>query len=199
MNKENNNYEIATFAGGCFWCTESDFKKINGVLKVISGYTGGQTENPSYEEVCGGKTGHYEAVQVIYDPEQVTYQELLQAFWRSIDPTDTQGQFVDRGFQYRTAIFYHNEEQRVLAEESKNELERSGRFHKPIVTAILPLTKFYEAEDYHQDFYKKNPGRYTSYRHYSGRDQFIKQMWVQIEEEKSKCFIDPEKHGIKKT
>lgn len=186
MNKESKNHETATFAGGCFWCTESDFKKIKGIREVISGYTGGQTENPSYEEVSDGKTGHYEAVQVIFDPEQVTYQELLQAFWRSIDPTDTHGQFVDRGFQYRTAIFYHNEEQRILAEKSKKELDQSARFIKPIVTAILAFSKFYEAEDYHQNFYKKNPGRYTNYRNYSGRDPFINQMWVQIEEKKSK-------------
>ena len=177
MNKESKNDEIATFAGGCFWCTESDLKKMKGVKEVLSGYTGGHTENPSYEEVSGGKTGHYEAVQVIFDPEQVTYQKLLQAFWRSIDPTDTHGQFVDRGFQYRTAIFYHNEEQRIQAEQSKKELEQSGRFHKPIVTVILAFSKFYEAENYHQDFYKKDPGRYASYRYYSGRDPFFKQIW----------------------
>ena len=186
MDKENKNYEIATFAGGCFWCTESDFKKVKGAKEVLSGYTGGHTENPSYEEVSSGKTGHYEAVQVIFDPEQVTYQELLQAFWRSIDPMDTHGQFVDRGFQYQTAIFYHNEEQKILAEQSKKELEQSGRFNKPIVTAILAFTRFYKAEDYHQDFYKKSPGRYANYRNYSGRDPFLKQIWVQIEEKKSK-------------
>ena len=177
MNKESKNYEIATFAGGCFWCTESEFEKMKGVKEVLSGYTGGHTENPSYEEVSGGKTGHYEAVQVIFDPEQVTYQELLQAFWRSIDPMDTHGQFVDRGFQYRTAIFYHNEEQRIQAERSKKELEQSGRFHKPIVTAILAFSKFNEAEDYHQDFYKKSPDRYFSYRYHSRRDPFFKQIW----------------------
>lgn len=167
----------ATFAGGCFWCVESDFEKIEGVIKVISGYTGGQRPNPSYKEVSSGKTGHLEAVQVYYDPDKISYRDLLDIFWKYVDPTDPGGQFVDRGKQYRTAIFYHDEEQRRIAEESKKELERSGRFDKPIVTEILKLTEFYEAEGYHQDYQRKNPLRYKLYRFHSGRDQFLKKVW----------------------
>jgi peptide methionine sulfoxide reductase msrA/msrB len=169
--------EIATFAGGCFWCTEADFEKLPGVVKVISGYTGGQKENPTYQEVSAGKTGHVEAVQVYYDPSKVTYANLLDFFWRHIDPTDPDGQFVDRGSQYRGVIFYHNEEQKSLAEKSKEELHKSGKFDKPIVTEIIRFTKFYEAEEYHQDYYKKNPLRYKYYRHGSGRDQFLDKVW----------------------
>jgi peptide methionine sulfoxide reductase msrA/msrB len=168
---------IATFAGGCFWCLEADFEKVPGVEKAISGYTGGHTENPSYEEVSTGTTGHAEAVQVYYDPSKVTYQELLEFFWRHIDPTDPGGQFADRGSQYRTAIFYHDEEQRRLAEESKQALGKSGRFDKPIVTEIVPFTKFYEAEDYHQDYYKKQSAGYQIYRYGSGRDRFLGGKW----------------------
>lgn len=168
---------IATFAGGCFWCLESDFKKVPGVVNVIPGYTGGQTENPSYEEVSTGETGHAEAVQVYYDQSKVTYKELLEFFWRHIDPTDPGGQFADRGTQYRTAIFYHDENQKRLAEELKKALSKSGRFAKPIVTEILPFTKFYEAEEYHQDYHQKQPFRYTYYRRSSGRDQFLKERW----------------------
>lgn len=169
--------ETATFAGGCFWCTESDFEKLPGVVKVVSGYTGGKKENPTYEEVSSGKTGHVEAIQVYYDPAKVTYEELLIWFWRHIDPTDAGGQFVDRGSQYRSVIFYHNEEQKRLAEKSKEELNKSGRFGKPIVTEIIPFTKFYAAEDYHQDYYKKNTLRYKYYRYASGRDQFLHKVW----------------------
>jgi peptide methionine sulfoxide reductase msrA/msrB len=175
--KEEIKIRIATFAGGCFWCTEADFEKVPGVVKVISGYTGGQKENPTYEEVSSGTTGHVEAVQVYYDPTKVTYQELLDFFWRHIDPTDPGGQFVDRGTQYRSVIFYHDEEQKRLAEASKNALAKSGRFNKPIVTEILPFTKFYEAEEYHQDYYKKNPLKYKYYRYRSGRDQFLEKVW----------------------
>ena len=167
----------AVFAGGCFWCVQADFEKVNGVVKVISGYTGGYTENPSYREVSDGKTGHLEAVQVIYDPEKVNYDELLEFFWRHVDPTDPGGQFVDRGPQYRSVIFYGNESQRAAAEESKRKLENSARFDKPIVTEILPFSKFYTAEEYHQDYYKKNPLRYRYYRYNSGRDQFISRIW----------------------
>ncbi len=167
-------FERATFAGGCFWCLEADFEKIPGVIEAISGYTGGHTENPSYEEVCSGSTGHLEAVQVLYDPQKISYQELLEVFWSHIDPTDPNGQFVDRGPQYRTAVFYHNEEQKRRAEQSKKELEGKGIFKKPIVTEIRRLERFYEAEDYHQGFYKKNPMRYYSYRSSSGRDQFLR-------------------------
>jgi len=169
--------KIATFAGGCFWCTEADFEKVPGVVKVISGYTGGTKENPTYEEVSSGSTGHVEAIQVYYDPSKISYEGLLDAFWRHIDPTDPGGQFVDRGSQYRSVIFYHDEEQERLAERSKEALTKSGRFDKPIVTEIIPFTKFYEAEAYHQDYYKKNPLRYKFYRFNSGRDQFLKKAW----------------------
>ena len=174
---ESQNLKIATFAGGCFWCSESDFEKVPGVVKVISGYTGGQKENPTYEEVTAGKTGHVEAIQVTYDPEKVSYETLLGFFWRHIDPTDGGGQFVDRGAQYGSAIFYHDEEQKKLSEKSREELGKSGKFARPIVTRIVPFTKFYEAEDYHQDYYRKNPLRYSYYRHGSGRDQFLEKVW----------------------
>ena len=174
---ESQNLKIATFAGGCFWCSESDFEKIPGVVKVISGYTGGKKENPTYEEVSAGKTGHVEAIQVTYDPEKVSYETLLGVFWRHIDPTDGGGQFVDRGAQYGSVIFYHDEEQKTLAEKSRDELAKSGKFAKPIATRIVPVTKFFEAEDYHQDYYRKNPLRYSYYRHGSGRDQFIEKVW----------------------
>ncbi len=177
MTQGNSMLKIATFAGGCFWCTESDFEKLPGVVKVISGYAGGQKENPSYEEVSSGSTGHVEAVQVYYDPSKLTYMELLDYFWRHIDPTDSGGQFVDRGSQYRSVIFYHDEEQKRLAERSKEDLGKSGKFDKPIVTDILKFTKFYDAEEYHQDYYKKNPIRYRYYRFASGRDQFLKKAW----------------------
>lgn len=167
----------ATFAGGCFWCVESDFEKVDGVLEVISGYTGGHKENPTYEEVSSGRTGHVEAVQVIYDRSKVSYEQLLDVFWRHIDPTDPEGQFVDRGSQYKSAIFYHDEEQRRLAEISRQRLQASGRFSKPIVTEILPLKTFYPAEDYHQDYYQKSPLRYHFYRASSGRDAFLKKVW----------------------
>lgn len=177
MDQSLKHLETATFAGGCFWCSESDFEKIEGVMDVISGYTGGQEENPTYKDVSAGKTGHYEAVQVIYDPDRVTYDELLDAFWRHINPTDAGGQFVDRGPQYRTAIFYHSEEQKRLAESAKKELQSAGHFSGPIVTEILPFSTFYRAEEYHQDYYKKSPLRYKYYRYASGRDQFIEENW----------------------
>ena len=171
------NLDRATFAGGCFWCVESDFEKVRGVIEAVSGYTGGLKENPTYKEVSAGGTGHVEAIQVLYDPKQVSYKELLDVFWRHIDPTDPGGQFVDRGAQYRSAIFYHNDEQQRLAEESKKELEQSGRFDKPIVTEIMKLTEFYSAEEYHQDYYKTHPFRYKMYRWNSGRDQFLTRAW----------------------
>lgn len=174
------NTQVATFAGGCFWCTESDFESIPGVLAVISGYTGGNHANPTYQQVCSGGTGHTEAVQVHYDPDQVTYPFLLDRFWRMIDPTDAGGQFVDRGSQYRTAVFYHDANQRRLAEQSLEKLNRSNRFDKPVATAILPLTDFYPAEEYHQDYYKKSPARYQSYRTHSGRDQFLARIWRDV-------------------
>ncbi|MEJ2167273.1 MAG: peptide-methionine (R)-S-oxide reductase MsrB [Desulfobacterales bacterium] len=171
------NLKRAAFAGGCFWCTESDFEKVDGVVEVFSGYTGGQTENPTYEEVSSGVTGHIESVMVLYDPAKVSYEQLLDVFWRHVDPTDVGGQFVDRGSQYRSAIFYQDEEQRRLAEASKARLAQSGRFDKPIVTEIVKLGQFYPAEDYHQDYYKKNPLRYRYYRYGSGRDQFLEKVW----------------------
>jgi peptide methionine sulfoxide reductase msrA/msrB len=174
---EAQNLKIATFAGGCFWCSESDFEKVSGVVKVISGYTGGKKENPTYEEVSAGTTGHVEAIQVYYDPEKVSYEKLLDVFWRHIDPTDGGGQFVDRGSQYASAIFYHDESQKRLAEKSKAELSQSGKFAKPVVTPILKFNRFYDAEEYHQDYYKKNPLRYSYYRHGSGRDQFLEKVW----------------------
>jgi peptide methionine sulfoxide reductase msrA/msrB len=166
---------IATFAGGCFWCVESDFEKVPGVEKVISGYTDGTGENPTYETYS--KKGYVEAVQVYFDPSKVTYEQLLDYLWKHIDPTDPEGQFADRGPQYRSAIFYHDEEQKRLAEKSKAELGKSGRFSKPIVTEIIKFNKFFDAEEYHQDYYKKNPIRYKYYRHGSGRDQFLKKVW----------------------
>ena len=174
------NVEKATFAGGCFWCTESDFEKIDGVLEVVSGYTGGDEENPTYEQVSYGRTGHYEAVQVLYDSEKITYSELLEVFWRHVDPTDAGGQFVDRGPQYRSAIFYHNEDQKAAAEQSREKMNKSGVFKRPIVTEIIPLKKFYMAEEYHQDYYKENPIRYKMYRAGSGRDQFIESIWEKM-------------------
>ena len=169
--------KIATFAGGCFWCMESDFEKVPGVWKVISGYTGGSRDNPTYEEVCTGRTGHLEAVQVHYDPSVVSYEQLLSIYWRHIDPTDEGGQFVDRGSQYRSAVFYHDDEQKRLAETSRDELARSGALTRPVVTQILPVTTFYEAEDYHQDYYRKSPARYQFYRSHSGRDDFLRKTW----------------------
>ena len=168
---------VATFAGGCFWCVESDFEKVPGVLKVVSGYTGGTGENPTYETYA--RQGHIEAVQIFYDPAKVGYAQLLDVFWRHIDPTDAEGSFGDRGAHYRSAIFYHDEEQRRLAEKSKEDLGKSGRFSKPIVTEIIKFSRFYDAEEYHQDYYKKNPLRYRYYRHGSGRDQFLEKVWAQ--------------------
>jgi peptide methionine sulfoxide reductase msrA/msrB len=169
--------QTAVFAGGCFWCTESDFEKVDGVIEAVSGYTGGEAADPTYEQVSAGGTGHVEAVKVIYDPARITYAQLLEVFWRHVDPTDAGGQFVDRGLQYRSAIFYADDKERQMAEASKKELADSGRFAKPIVTDILPLGAFYPAEDDHQDYYKKNPFRYNLYRTGSGRDRFLEKMW----------------------
>jgi peptide methionine sulfoxide reductase msrA/msrB len=169
--------EKAIFAGGCFWCMEPPFEKLDGVKEVISGYMGGHKEDPTYEEVSAGTTGHLESVQIIYDPSKVTYEELLDVFWRQIDPTDAGGSFVDRGLQYSSAIFYLSEEQKELAEKAKEELAGSGRFEKKIVTRILSAGKFYRAEDYHQDYYQKNPIRYKLYRYGSGRDKFLGRAW----------------------
>ncbi len=170
-------YQKATFAGGCFWCMQGPFDFLDGVISTMVGYIGGNIENPSYEEVSTGITGHFEAVEVLYDPQKISYKELLEVFWRNIDPTTRNQQFADRGSQYRTAIFYHNEEQKKLAERSKSKLEKSGKFDKPIVTEIVEATSFYPAEDYHQDYYKKNPFRYEMYKHGSGRTRFVERMW----------------------
>lgn len=167
----------ATFAGGCFWCMESPFEKLEGVKEVISGYTGGFKKNPKYEEVSSGTTGHLESVQIIYDPQKISYEKLLHVFWRNINPTDNKGQFVDRGQQYTTAIFYHDANQKHLAEQSKQRLQKKKIFDKPIVTPILKASIFYKAEDYHQDYYKKNPIRYKFYRYRSGRDRFLEKIW----------------------
>ncbi|MBD3300010.1 MAG: peptide-methionine (S)-S-oxide reductase MsrA [Candidatus Moranbacteria bacterium] len=173
----NKNLELATFAGGCFWCMEPPFEKEDGVIEVISGYSGGSQENPSYDEVSAGKTGHRESVQVKYDPNQISYEKLLDVFWRQIDPTDDGGQFVDRGRQYKSAVFYHNDEQKKLAESSREKLEKSGCFDKEIKTEILAYKNFYPAEEYHQDYYKKSKIKYKFYRFNSGRDQFLKKVW----------------------
>jgi peptide methionine sulfoxide reductase msrA/msrB len=188
------NAAVATFAGGCFWCMESPFEKLDGVLHVSAGYTGGEKKNPTYQEVTSGKTGHLEAVQVWFDPERATYGQIVDIFWRQIDPTDPGGQFADRGSQYETAIFYHDEEQRQIAEESKQELELSKRFDRPIATRILPAAEFYAAEEYHQDYYKKNPAHYQSYRRGSGREAFIEQAWA----EKEKSYAKPDDAELQK-
>jgi peptide methionine sulfoxide reductase msrA/msrB len=168
----------ATFAGGCFWCMEPPFEKLSGVIKVLAGYTGGTKPNPTYHEVGAGGTGHMESIQVTYNPRRISYLQLLNAFWRSNDPTDEGGQFVDRGSQYQSAIFYHTLEQRTLAEATKMSLAHSGVFgKKAIVTRILPASTFYEAEGYHQDYYLKNPDDYHRYRNGSGRDEFIDKTW----------------------
>ncbi|WP_339146372.1 MULTISPECIES: peptide-methionine (S)-S-oxide reductase MsrA [unclassified Sutcliffiella] len=176
-------FEKATFAGGCFWCMVKPFDEQAGIEKVVSGYTGGHKENPTYKEVCSETTGHYEAVQITYNPQVFPYEELLNVFWSQIDPTDPGGQFHDRGDSYRTAIFYHTEEQRELAVKSKNDLSQSGRFKDPIVTNIIPAKPFYPAEDYHQDYYKKNPFRYKMYQAGSGRAAFVKEHWKKTDAE----------------
>jgi peptide-methionine (S)-S-oxide reductase len=165
----------ATFAGGCFWCVEADFDKVEGVISTTSGYTGGGKANPSYEEVSRGGTGHAEAVKIVYDPAKVSYQKLLDVFWHNVDPLVKDRQFCDHGHQYRTAIFYHGDEQRQLAEASKAAVQ--GRFKEPIVTEIVAAGPFYQAEDYHQDFYVKNPIRYKFYRYNCGRDTRLEELW----------------------
>ena len=169
--------ELATFAGGCFWCMEAAFEDSKGVVDVISGYSGGEEKDPSYEEISSGKTGHKEVIQVTYDPKKVSYEELLDLFWRQIDPTDDDGQFADRGPQYRTAIFYHNETQKKLAEKSKESLVKSGKFDKPIVTEIIEFKNFYIAEEYHQDYSKKRTAAYKVYEKGSGRLDYKEETW----------------------
>ncbi|SDN34061.1 peptide-methionine (S)-S-oxide reductase MsrA [Alkalicoccus daliensis] len=172
-----NNYKVATFAGGCFWCMVKPFDEQPGIINVTSGYTGGDIKNPTYEEVKSGKSGHYEAVQIKYNPDVFTYASLLHLFWQQVDPTDDGGQFFDRGSQYRTAIFYHSSAQYELAAASKRDMEENGPFRDPIVTEILPAAVFYEAEEEHQKFYKKNPEKYRAERVESGREGFINSHW----------------------
>jgi peptide-methionine (S)-S-oxide reductase len=166
---------VATFAGGCFWCVEADFDKVDGVISTTSGYTGGRTANPTYEQVSHGGTGHAESVEIVYDPAKVSYKKLLDVFWHNIDPLAKDRQFCDHGDQYRSAIFYHDEEQRALAEASKAEVEK--RFEQPVATQIVPTGPFYKAEEYHQDYYKKNPIRYKFYRYNCGRDARLEELW----------------------
>ncbi|AEH34491.1 peptide-methionine (R)-S-oxide reductase [Vibrio anguillarum] len=167
------NQQIATLAGGCFWCTESDLEKLNGVISVVSGYAGGSLENPTYKQVSSGKSGHIEVIQVTFDPQVVSYENVLDHFFRHIDPTDDQGSFVDRGPQYRPAIFYHNSEQKQTAQRFMQEIDALGIFKKPLKTELIQYSQFWPAEEYHQDFYKKSKVRYTYYRHASGRDQYL--------------------------
>lgn len=167
----------AFFAGGCFWCMEEVFEKVPGVTSVTSGYMGGRVENPSYEQVSGGATGHAEAVEVLYDPAKVNYAALLDAFWHNVDPVTPNAQFCDHGSQYRAVIFYQTEEQKRLADASKQTLEQSKRFAQPIVTELVMASQFYPAEDYHQDFYKKNPIRYKFYKYNCGRAQRLEELW----------------------
>lgn len=169
--------EKAVFAGGCFWCIEAAFEKIDGVIAAVSGYTDGEKVDPSYQEVSSGRTGHTEAVELTFDSTKVSYAKLVDVFWRNIDPTQKNGQFADKGSQYRTAIYYQDEEQKTVAEHSKSELEQSGKFKKPIVVDIKPAVTFYPAEEHHQDYYKKNPGHYKSYSYFSGRVPYIKKVW----------------------
>ncbi|WP_347301579.1 peptide-methionine (S)-S-oxide reductase MsrA [Dolosigranulum savutiense] len=171
------NFKTAVFAGGCFWCMVKPFDSLDGIEQVLSGYTGGHVEHPTYEEVCSGTTGHTEAVEITYDPSKMSYEELVHIYWQQTDPTDASGQFADRGDSYRPVIFYENEEEKAIAEQSKRELDESGRFTKPIVVSIEEKETFYPAEDYHQDFYKKNNAHYTRYRKGSGRDDFLDEHW----------------------
>jgi peptide methionine sulfoxide reductase msrA/msrB len=200
MDQINAKTRIATLAGGCFWCVESDLEKAPGVLKVVSGYTGGPGENPNYENY--GNKGHVEAVQVFYDPSKITYEKILDLFWRHIDPTDAGGQFGDRGPYYRSVIFYHDEEQKRIAEKSREALGKSGRFDKPIVTEILKFTRFYDAEEYHQDYYIKNPLQYKYYRHGSGRDQFLEEIWKNQPRSATppsgKVYVKPDEQTLRK-
>ena len=178
------NKNIAILAGGCFWCMEHPFEDLPGVTEAISGYTGGKKKNPTYKQVASGQTSHLEAVQIHFDPEKISYADILEVYWRNVNPTDNGGQFVDRGDQYRTGIFYTSEEQKKIAEKSKNKLIKSGRFQKKIVTPIIEAKPFYKAEEYHQDFFKKSYIRYKIYRAGSGRDEYINKLWGKDKEYK---------------
>ncbi|MCG3418901.1 peptide-methionine (R)-S-oxide reductase MsrB [Oceanobacillus sp. M65] len=191
------NKETATFAGGCFWCMVEPFDQRPGIHRVVSGYTGGHVENPTYEQVCSDTTGHVEAIEITFDPEVMPYEQLLRTFWQQIDPTDAGGQFNDRGESYQTAIFYHNEQQKQQAEQSKKELEQSGKFSKPIVTPILPAKPFYLAEENHQDYYKKQSFHYKLYKKGSGREDFIKNTWKKaIDKEELKQKLTPIQYHV---
>lgn len=176
-NIDSDGYAIATFAGGCFWCMEHPYDELDGVISTTSGYTGGTTKNPTYQQVSAGITGHTEAVQVKYDPRKITYEKLLTVFWKNIDPTTPDRQFCDKGSQYRAGIFYHDNEQHRLAERSKKHIEATKTFPEPVVTEITPAAEFYTAETYHQDYYLKNPLRYKLYRHGCGRDRRLEELW----------------------
>lgn len=191
--------EVAIFAGGCFWCTEADFEKLHGVKEAVSGYIGGTIENPSYKQVASGKTNHVEAVEVHYDASMISYDELLNAYWRHVNPTDSNGQFVDRGKQYRPVIFYSNDKQKKLAIKSKRALDASEQFNKPITVEVNKAGKFWPAEDYHQNYYKKNPLRYKFYRYNSGRDQFIESAWEvdKLNTNKNGEYLIPSKEKLK--
>jgi peptide methionine sulfoxide reductase msrA/msrB len=193
----NEKTEKATFAGGCFWCMEHPFREIDGVIDVVSGYAGGAEEDATYEKVSTGRTGHYEVIQVTYDPARVPYRRLLDIYWRNIDPTDAEGSFADRGTQYRSAVFYRTDEQRRLAEISKEELSASGRYDRPVVTEILPFPGFYPAEGYHQDYARKNPARYEAYRKGSGRERYLRKVWNDTVENASRAFRKPSADEIK--
>ena len=190
-------YETAIFAGGCFWCMEPPFSFLDGVKDVSAGYTGGHVENPTYEQVSTGRTGHYEAVRIIYDPKKVGYDKLLNIFWKNIDPTDDGGQFADRGTQYLTAVFYTTEGQKQIAEKSKDALNRSGKFKAPVATAILPAKKFYPAENYHQNYFQTNADHYNRYKVGSGRAGFIERTWGGHDNKWSK-FKKPSEAELKK-
>ncbi|MCG9578397.1 peptide-methionine (R)-S-oxide reductase MsrB [Vibrio tubiashii] len=176
-------YEVATLAGGCFWCTESDLEKFNGVLDVVSGYSGGDLQNPTYKQVSSGKSGHIEVIEVKYDPKAVSYEQILDQFFRHIDPTDNKGSFVDRGPQYRPAIFYHSDEQKMIAEQFMAEIDALGVFKKSLKTELIKFEKFWPAENYHQDYYKRNKVRYNYYRYASGRDQYLDEIFGEDREE----------------
>jgi peptide methionine sulfoxide reductase msrA/msrB len=196
-DRDNEGLELATFAGGCFWCMVKPFDQMPGIKKVVSGYTGGHLENPTYEEVCSETTGHAEAVQITFDPAEFPYTKLLDIFWQQIDPTDAGGQFHDRGSSYRPAIFYHNDKQREEAEVSKRALDASGRFNKPIAVTIEPVSAFYSAEDYHQDYYRTNPLRYKNYRKGSGREDFINRHWNTTKDsEKLRATLTPIQYEV---
>lgn len=203
IDSSNKKFEKATFGGGCFWCMQYSFDKVKGVVSTIVGYTGGHKKNPTYEDVTSGRTGHAEAIEIIYDPSQISYPEILEVFWKNIDPTTPNRQFFDSGTQYRTAVFFHDEEQRKAATASKEKLAKSGRFNKPVATEIVPAATFYKAEEYHQKYYQKNAARYKSYHESSGRDQYLKKIWEDKPEKKDTAkknskYSKPVKEEIKK-